>query len=213
MVHHWTLMQMKWQTILGTAVKLLALAAGMYYAHLEMKYRPRKKAAPPTPPPSPEGWPPPSEPPAVTLIRVETEEAATVSPASFIGSEYFGAPRVERERQEGESRRKRRKDPACAAEPKTTPQGLQFEGRRPDSLEPVPAGARKNRPTSETAETVGLAPLASPTSRLDLQAPAATPRRRRIGLSDLASAALATLTNAIGTEQRPLGVLSAVASG
>ncbi len=58
------------------------------------------------------GWGPCTEPQAVTVLRVETDQGSTVSPVSFIGSEHYAPERVQRERKPGESRRVRRKTQA-----------------------------------------------------------------------------------------------------
>ncbi len=74
--------------------------------------QPRTAESPPQaePPASPsEGWGPPTEPPPVTLIRIETDAGATVAAASFVGDECFGVTKMERMRKPGESRRVRRK--------------------------------------------------------------------------------------------------------
>ena len=61
------------------------------------------------------GWGASTEPQAVTVLRVETDQGIVVSPVSFIGSEHYAPVRVERERNPGESRRVRRSPPVDPA--------------------------------------------------------------------------------------------------
>jgi hypothetical protein len=91
--------------------------------------RPAEASAPQAAPQSAEsaGWGPCSEPQAVTVLRVETDQGSTVSPVSFIGSEHYAPERVQRERKPGESRRVRRKTqgeakPCALAKPEYTPE-------------------------------------------------------------------------------------------
>lgn len=96
------------------------------------------------------GWGVQSEPPPVTVLRIETDQGSVVSPVSFIGEEHWAPERVQRARQPGESRRVRRKAPM----PTTLPR----------SPEMTAAVARMR------ARASGAAPVASQ--------PAATPPRR-----------------------------------
>lgn len=101
---------MHWKTILfGIFKGLVEVLCDEYrlLARRRAARTPPKKEAPPPVPTM--GWGPPSPPPPATLIRVETDEGSKVAAASFVGSEYFGQKKVEKERQPGESRRKRRK--------------------------------------------------------------------------------------------------------
>ncbi len=94
--------------------------------------RPRK--APSEPPPQAEpaapyatpqsaesaGWGVRTEPQPVPVLRIETDTGSTVSPLSVIGDRAYVAPRAQRERQAGESRRARRKtEPMPAMLPRT----------------------------------------------------------------------------------------------
>ena len=100
---------MDWRTL------LLGILKGVL-AFLADEFDPPSRRAPKKAPPPPKteepahsaGWAAPTEPPAVSLIVVETDAGSTVAAASFIGSECFGTQRVERERRPGESRRARR---------------------------------------------------------------------------------------------------------
>lgn len=75
--------------------------------------RPPPQAEPRTPyaaPQSPEsaGWGVRSEPQPAPVIRIETDDGTTVSPLSVLGDRAYVAPRAQRERKPGESRRARR---------------------------------------------------------------------------------------------------------
>ena len=121
---------MDWRTLLIILVKagLQAWAdevdpAGRYDDEPKEAPPPRRPAPPKAKPPaSPsEGWGPPTEPPAVSVIRIETDAGVTVAPASFVGDECFGMTKVERTRQPGESRRARRLTKAVAADAPKAP--------------------------------------------------------------------------------------------
>jgi len=123
------------------------------------------------------GWGPCTEQPAVTVLRIETDQGSTVSPVSFIGDESFAPERVQRERKPGESRRVRRKTQAeekRAALP------------RPEYTPEMKAGIERMR-----ARARGL-PVVYPQ-------PAAPPRRRAaggpLGLTRLAPATLMLLAS------------------
>ena len=122
---------MDWRTLLIILVKagLQAWAdevdpAGRYDDDPKEAPTPRRAEAPPKakPPASPsEGWGPPSEAPAVSVIRIETDAGVTVAPASFVGDECFGMTKVERTRQPSESRRARRLTKAVSADAPKAP--------------------------------------------------------------------------------------------
>jgi hypothetical protein len=65
------------------------------------------------------GWGVQSEPPPVTVLRIETDQGSVVSPVSFIGEEHWAPERVQRARQPGESRRVRRKAPMPTTLPRS----------------------------------------------------------------------------------------------
>ena len=66
------------------------------------------------------GWGVRTEPQPVPVLRIETDTGSTVSPLSVIGDRAYVAPRAQRERQAGESRRARRKtEPMPAMLPRT----------------------------------------------------------------------------------------------
>jgi hypothetical protein len=110
---------MDWRTL------LLGILKGVL-AFLADEFDPPSRRAPPKEAPQPPtaeepaysaGWAPPTEPPAVSLIVVETDAGSTVAAASFMGSECVGPTRVERERRPGESRRARRGGQQRTVEP------------------------------------------------------------------------------------------------
>jgi len=95
---------------------------------------PKQAPTPPPPPPPAEarapqaapqsaesaGWGVRTEPQPVPVLRIETDTGSTVSPLSVIGDRAYVAPRAQRERQAGESRRARRKtEPMPAMLPRT----------------------------------------------------------------------------------------------
>jgi hypothetical protein len=95
---------------------------------------PKQAPTPPPPPPPTEarapqaapqsaesaGWGVRTEPQPVPVLRIETDTGSTVSPLSVIGDRAYVAPRAQRERQAGESRRARRKtEPMPAMLPRT----------------------------------------------------------------------------------------------
>ena len=117
-----------------------------------------RQAAPKAAPQSTEsaGWGACTEPQAVTVLRVETDQGSAVSPVSFIGSEHYAPVRVQRERKPGESRRVRRSppvDPAILAQREEL---------------------RKYMRERMLARINGTAPVV-------LEQPAAPPRRRQVG--------------------------------
>jgi len=68
------------------------------------------------------GWGATSEPQSVPVIRIETDDGSTVSPLSVLGDRAYVAPRAQRERKPGESRRVRRTARAEDSIPEPTPQ-------------------------------------------------------------------------------------------
>jgi len=118
------------------------------------------------------GWAPCTEPQAVTVLRVETDQGSTVSPVSFIGSEHYAPERVQRERKPGESRRVRRKTQPEALAPllPRTPEvtaciarmRARASGNAPASPQQVPAPPRRRR----AGESLGLTSLTPITLRL-----------------------------------------------
>jgi hypothetical protein len=133
------------------------------------------------------GWAPCTEPQAVTVLRVETDQGSTVSPVSFIGSEHYAPERVQRERKAGESRRVRRK---TQAEPLP----------RPEYTPEMRAGIERMR-----ARARGL-PVVYPHA-------AAPPRRRRPAGAPLAIAHLAPATLLLLASGEPLTDAAAAADG
>jgi len=134
------------------------------------------------------GWGPCTEQPAVTVLRIETDQGSTVSPVSFIGDESFAPERVQRERKPGESRRVRRKTQAeekRAALP------------RPEYTPEMKAGIERMR-----ARARGL-PVVYPQ-------PAAPPRRRAAG-APLAIARLAPATLMLLASGEPMMEAAAAA--
>ena len=122
---------MDWRTLLIVLVKGILQAwadevdpAGRYDEDPKEAPRPKSAEAPPKAEPSSpaEGWGAPSEPPAVSVIRIETDAGVTVAAASFVGDECFGMTKLERTRQPGESRRARRLTKVAAVDaPKPPP--------------------------------------------------------------------------------------------
>ncbi len=129
-----------------------------------------RQAAPQAAPQSAEsaGWGPCTEPQAVTVLRVETDQGSTVSPVSFIGDEYYAPERVQRERKPGESRRVRRKTQAeekrCAPPKPYTPEmqaGIERMRARARGIEvvyPKPAPPPRRRPAAGPLAIACLAP-------------------------------------------------------
>ncbi len=106
--YHSGVASLTWKTILFGFLKgIIAVLSEEYEILARARATPKRKKEAPAPEPT-MGWGPPSEPPPVTAIRIETEEGTRVAAASFVGSEYFGCKRVEKERLPGESRRTRR---------------------------------------------------------------------------------------------------------
>ncbi len=115
------------------------------------------------------GWGTRTEPQAVTVLRVETDQGSTVSPLSFIGDQAFGATRVQRERKPGESRRARRtaraEEKSCAlARPEYSPEmkaGIERMRARARGLPvvyPKPAAPPRRRPAGGPLAIACLAP-------------------------------------------------------
>jgi len=158
--------------------------------------RPKRppQADPPAPNAAPQsaesaGWGARTEPPAVTVLRIETDEGTTVSPLSFIGDQVVGATRVQRERKPGESRRVRR---TARAEEKQS-----VALARPTYTPEMQAGIERMR-----ARARGIAVV--------YPQPAAPPRRRPAG-GPLAIAHLAPATLMLLTSGEPLSVAAAAA--
>ncbi len=154
--------------------------------------KPPPQAEPRTPyaaPQSPEsaGWGVRSEPQPAPVLRIETDDGATVSPLSVLaGDPAYVAPRAQRERKPGESRRARR-------------------SARPEEVSPEPAAPRPSRMDAyiEEVRARSRAVLArqEEEARLAAEAKAAASRparRRRAGeppgLVQLAPATLLLLT-------------------
>jgi hypothetical protein len=110
------------------------------------------------------GWGARTEPPAVTVLHIETDEGSTVSPLSFIGDQVVGATRVQRERKPGESRRVRRTARAEETRPVYTPEmqaGIERMRARARGLEvvyPKPAAPPRRRPAGGPLAIAHLAP-------------------------------------------------------
>jgi hypothetical protein len=132
---------------------------------------PAEASAPQAAPQSAEsaGWGPCTEPQAVTVLRVETDQGSTVSPVSFIGSEHYAPERVQRERKPGESRRVRRKTqgeakPCALTKPEYTPEmkaGIERMRARACGLPvvyPKPAAPPRRRPAGAPLAIAHLAP-------------------------------------------------------
>jgi hypothetical protein len=102
------------------------------------------------------GWGATSEPQSVPVIRIETDDGSTVSPLSVLGDRAYVAPRAQRERKPGESRRVRRTARAEDSIPEPTPQ--------PRSPEMTACIARMRARASGTAVTPQL-PVAPPRRR------------------------------------------------
>lgn len=137
---------------------------------------PKQAPTPPPPPPPAEGntahaapqsaesagWGACSEPQAVTVLRVETDQGSSVSLLSFIGDQAFGATRVQRERKPGESRRARRT--VKPAMPEYTPEmkaGIERMRARARGIEvvyPQSAAPRRRRPAGAPLAIAQLAP-------------------------------------------------------
>lgn len=135
------------------------------------------------------GWGARTEPPAVTVLRIETDEGSTVSPLSFIGDQVVGATRVQRERKPGESRRVRRT--TRAEETKSV------ELARPVYTPEMQAGIERMRARARGLEVV-------------YPKPAAPPRRRPAG-GPLAIAHLAPATLLLLASGEPLSGAAAAA--
>ena len=118
-----------------------------------------RQAAPKAAPQSAEsaGWGACTEPQAVTVLRVETDQGSAVSPVSFIGSEHYAPVRVQRERKPGESRRVRRT--ARAEETKSV------ELARPVYTPEMQAGIERMRARARGIEVVYPKPVAPPRRR------------------------------------------------
>jgi hypothetical protein len=141
------------------------------------------------------GWGPCTEPQAVTVLRVETDQGSTVSPLSFIGSECYAPERVQRERKAGESRRVRRRTPAePLPRPEYTPEmragieRMRARARGIDVVYPKPAPPPRRRPAGAPLAIACLAPatlmlLAIGEPLTDAAATADRPRLDAGGLS------------------------------
>jgi len=107
------------------------------------------------------GWGVNSEPQPVPVLRIETDTGSTVSPLSVIGTRAYVAPRAQRERQAGESRRARRKTEPMPAMLPRTPEMLacmarmraRASGAAPAMPEQPAAPPRRRRPRDSRAIT------------------------------------------------------------
>jgi len=106
-----------------------------------------KPAAPYAAPQSAEsaGWGTTTEPQPVPVLRIETDAGSTVSPLSVIGTRAYIAPRVERERSPGESRRARR-SVQLPRSPEMAAAVARMRARASGLPTPVPAEAQDARP-------------------------------------------------------------------
>lgn len=108
------------------------------------------------------GWGVRTEPQPVPVLRIETDLGTTVSPLSVIGDRAYVAPRAQRERQAGESRRARRKAEPMPAMLPRTPEMMACMAR----MRARASGAAPAMPEPFDAPAVP-------------EQPAAPPRRRR----------------------------------
>jgi len=138
---------------------------------------PKQAPTPPPPPPAPAearapqaapqsaesaGWGVRTEPQPVPVLRIETDTGSTVSPLSVIGDRAYVAPRAQRERQAGESRRARRKTEPMPPMLPRTPEMVACVAR----MRARASGAAPAMPEQFDVPAV-------------LEQPAAPPRRRR----------------------------------
>ena len=198
---------MDWRTLLIILVKGVLQAwadevdpEGRYDDDPKEAPQPRTAESPPKsePPASPsEGWGPPSEPPPVTLIRIETDAGTTIAAASFVGDECFGVTKMERTRQPGESRRVRRKAKETPVEKAPRdPWMTSFAERANAAFERQQAEIRAARATREapveTAAGVHEAPVE--TAKVAKESPPrARPRGDMLPFSSLSPATLMLL--------------------
>lgn len=112
------------------------------------------------------GWGPTTEAQPVPVLRIETDSGSVVSPLSVIGTRAYIAPRAERERKPGDSRRARRSVPMPRS-PEMTASIARMRARASgaaasvpaeasDAIPPIPAPRR--RPPGEPLALTQLAP-------------------------------------------------------
>lgn len=130
------------------------------------------------------GWGETAEAPSVPVIRIETDVGTTVSPLSVIGDRAYVAPRAQRERKPGESRRARRsartEDPEPTPLPRTPEMTAAIERMRARASRTVVPARGEDSPTRE----------AHPSS---MPAPRRRPPGKPLALTQLAPATLLLL--------------------
>lgn len=113
------------------------------------------------------GWGSTTEAQPVPVLRIETDSGSVVSPLSVIGTRAYIAPRVERERNPGGSRRARRSVQPTPRSPEMTAAVARMRARASGEAMPAPAEASdatppmpapRRRPPGEPLALTQLAP-------------------------------------------------------
>ncbi|MBZ5708225.1 hypothetical protein [Nannocystis pusilla] len=103
---------------------------------------------------TPGWWAAPAPPATPPTIKVETDAGTFIAATTFSGPNLMGIRRVERPRQEGESRRRRRSvTPAAPASPVTHSSDVELQAREPAVPQEVASEGAEVRPCAPAVPT------------------------------------------------------------
>ncbi|WP_434422178.1 hypothetical protein [Nannocystis pusilla] len=134
---------------------------------------------------APGWWAAPAPPASPPTVKVETDAGTFVAATSFSGHHLMGIRRVERPRQEGESRRRRRAPGTRQDNPTTSTSPTAIDSAQVELRAQEPEVPQVTRIDVELRPREPDVPQAEPTTSLALAAPArlttAEPAPRRVG--------------------------------